>query len=176
MAYKTNEKDMELLSNDVLDGTMDVDNLPKPEQAALNSNWASAGNDFGNKDGRTGQTFGIETVPGWDPRAGLQTDHLSYGNGRPQPTRYDIEIANNAFGCDLCQEACPWNRAPLPPHPSFLARDEYRATPITDLLHFTQSDFSTLFRKSAIKRAKLAGMQRNVRALTEEADRGKVKG
>ncbi len=88
----------------------------------------------------------------------------------------DIPVASNAFGCDLCQEACPWNRAPLPPHPSFVARDEYRATPITDLLHFTQSDFSTLFRKSAIKRAKLAGMQRNVRALTEEADRGKVKG
>ena len=55
----------------------------------------NAGNDFGNKDGRTGQTFGIETVPGWDPRAGLQTDHLSYGNGRPQSTRYDFEIANN---------------------------------------------------------------------------------
>ena len=87
-----------------------------------------------------------------------------------------ITVAGHAFGCDLCQEACPWNRAPLPSHPSFAPRDEYRATPITDLLHFTQSDFSTLFRKSAIKRAKLAGMQRNVRALTEETDRGKVMG
>ncbi|HKO59110.1 MAG TPA: tRNA epoxyqueuosine(34) reductase QueG, partial [Thermoanaerobaculia bacterium] len=58
--------------------------------------------------------------------------------------------------------------------PAFLPRDEYLATPVTDLLRLTQSDFSTLFRKSAIKRAKLAGMLRNVEALTSEADRGRV--
>lgn len=85
-------------------------------------------------------------------------------------------LEGNAFGCDICQEVCPWNRAPAPPHPAFAPRDEYRATPITDLLRFTQADFSALFRKSAIKRAKLAGMQRNVAALTEEADRGILRG
>ncbi len=57
----------------------------------------NAGNDFGNQDGRTKNTMGIETVPGWDPRAGLQTDHLSYAS-RPQNTRYDFEIANNWNG------------------------------------------------------------------------------
>ena len=85
------------------------------------------------------------------------------------------KVHDNAFGCDLCQEACPWNRAPLAPHPAFAPRESYRATPITDLLRYTQSDFSALFTKSAIKRAKLAGMQRNVTALTEEADRGILK-
>ena len=74
-------------------------------------------------------------------------------------------LASNAFGCDICQEVCPWNRAAPPGHPSFAARDEYRNTPLTDLLRFGQSDFSTLFRKSAVKRAKLEGMQRNVSAL-----------
>jgi epoxyqueuosine reductase len=77
-------------------------------------------------------------------------------------------LAGNAFGCDICQEVCPWNRAPSGAHPAFAARDEYRATPVTDLLRFTQSEFSTLFRRSAIKRAKLAGMQRNTAALTED--------
>lgn len=81
-------------------------------------------------------------------------------------------LAGNTFGCDLCQEACPWNRRPPEGHPAFAARDEYRATPVSDLLRFTQTDFSTLFRKSAIKRAKLAGMIRNVEALTGEEDRG----
>jgi hypothetical protein len=57
----------------------------------------NAGNDFGNQDGRTKQLMGIETVPGWDPRAGLQTDHLSYSS-RPNNTRYDFEIANNWNG------------------------------------------------------------------------------
>ncbi|WP_035611969.1 hypothetical protein [Haloferula sp. BvORR071] len=55
------------------------------------------GNDFGNVDGRTKNQYGIETVPGWDPRAGLQTDHLSYST-RPDPTRYNFEISNNWNG------------------------------------------------------------------------------
>lgn len=84
-------------------------------------------------------------------------------------------LEHNAFGCDICQEVCPWNRAPADPHPAFAARDEYRATPITDLLRFEQADFSILFRKSAIKRAKLAGMKRNVEALTEGEERGMLK-
>lgn len=84
----------------------------------------------------------------------------------------EIEVHANAFGCDLCQEACPWNHSPAATHPAFAARDEYRATPVTDLLRFTQADFSNLFRKSAVKRAKLAGMLRNVEALTEAEGRG----
>ncbi len=74
-------------------------------------------------------------------------------------------LHGNAFGCDICQEVCPWNAAPPEPHPRFLPRQEYRATPVSDLLRFTQEDFSRLFRKSAIRRAKLAGMKRNVEAL-----------
>ena len=84
-------------------------------------------------------------------------------------------LEGNAFGCDICQEVCPWNRAPVPPHPAFAPRDEYRSTPVTDLLRFAQADFSNLFRKSPIKRAKLAGMQRNVAALTDADGRGILK-
>ena len=84
----------------------------------------------------------------------------------------DVPVAGNAFGCDICQEVCPWNHAPVPTHPSFAPRDEYRATPVTDLLRISQAEFSTLFRKSAVKRAKLAGMLRNVEALTGAVDRG----
>jgi epoxyqueuosine reductase len=84
-------------------------------------------------------------------------------------------LAGNAFGCDICQEVCPWNRRPAASHEAFAPRDEYRATPITDLLRFQQEHFSTLFRKSAIKRAKLAGMRRNVAALTAAEDRGILK-
>ncbi|MDQ3283180.1 MAG: tRNA epoxyqueuosine(34) reductase QueG [Acidobacteriota bacterium] len=84
-------------------------------------------------------------------------------------------LEGNAFGCDICQEVCPWNRRAPDAHPSFTPRDEYRATPISDLLTFSQEDFSTLFRRSAIKRAKLAGMTRNVEALTASEVRGRVK-
>ncbi|HEX7708757.1 MAG TPA: tRNA epoxyqueuosine(34) reductase QueG [Thermoanaerobaculia bacterium] len=76
-------------------------------------------------------------------------------------------LTGNAFGCDICQEVCPWNRRPPETHPAFSPRDEYRATPLTDLLRFSQADFSTLFRRSAVKRAKLAGMVRNAAAVIE---------
>jgi epoxyqueuosine reductase len=85
----------------------------------------------------------------------------------PLSAKLAAHLESNAFGCDICQEACPWNASAPPAHPAFAPRDEYRATPLTDLLRFEQADFSALFRKSAIKRAKLAGMQRNVAALAE---------
>lgn len=53
--------------------------------------WGS--NNYSNVDGRTASgigMFGVETVPGWDTRAGFQTDHLSNG-GRDQTTLYDFE-------------------------------------------------------------------------------------
>ncbi|MGZ5493704.1 MAG: tRNA epoxyqueuosine(34) reductase QueG [Thermoanaerobaculia bacterium] len=84
------------------------------------------------------------------------------------PLREDMHLDGNVFGCDICQEVCPWNRAPLDPHPAFIPRDEYRATPVTDLLRFKQSDFSRLFAKSAIKRARLEGMKRNVREVIRD--------
>jgi len=91
---------------------------------------------------------------------------ISYATIEHRGPLPDIDLAGNVFGCDICQEVCPWNRAPLEPHPAFVARDEYRATPVTDLLRFEQSDFTLLFAKSAIKRAKLAGMKRNVEAIS----------
>lgn len=93
---------------------------------------------------------------------------ISYGtieHRGPLPGDIAAHLEGNAFGCDICQEVCPWNHAPADSHPAFLARDEYRATPVSDLLKFDQADFSRLFTKSAIKRAKLAGIQRNVAAL-----------
>ena len=83
----------------------------------------------------------------------------------PLPEEVAQRLEGNAFGCDICQGACPWNSEPAHPHPAFLPRQEYRATPLTDLLRYQQADFSRLFRNSAVKRAKLAGMQRNVAAL-----------
>ncbi|HEY5610187.1 MAG TPA: tRNA epoxyqueuosine(34) reductase QueG [Thermoanaerobaculia bacterium] len=80
----------------------------------------------------------------------------------PIDPRIAERLEGNAFGCDICQEVCPWNAAPAPSHPSFEPREEYRARPIHDLLRFNQADFSSLFRNSAVKRAKLEGMRRNV--------------
>lgn len=80
-------------------------------------------------------------------------------------------VAGNVFGCDICQEVCPWNRDPVPGHPAFAPREAYRATPVTDLLTMSQTDFSALFRRSPIKRAKLEGMKRNAALVLAESSR-----
>ncbi len=56
------------------------------------------GNDFANQDKRTGNKMGLETVPGWVSRAGLQTDHLATDDPRYQLSKYAFESArNNGF-------------------------------------------------------------------------------
>jgi epoxyqueuosine reductase len=106
------------------------------------------------------------------PNRTVASEHcISYATIEHRGELPDIPLASNAFGCDICQEVCPWNHDPAAPHPAFAPRDEYRATPVSDLLRYEQADFSTLFRKSAIKRARLAGMQRNVAALAEAESR-----
>jgi len=58
----------------------------------------NAGEDLGNIDRRSSNQFGLDAIPGVDFRAGLQTDHMSYGGGRPADSRYDFEVANNWGG------------------------------------------------------------------------------
>ncbi|MEO8216258.1 MAG: tRNA epoxyqueuosine(34) reductase QueG [Acidobacteriota bacterium] len=84
-------------------------------------------------------------------------------------------LEGNVFGCDICQEVCPWNRFAPAGHESFEPREQYRSTPVTDLLRMDQAQFSTMFRRSAAKRAKRAGMIRNALLIsdvpTEELER-----
>jgi len=101
--------------------------------------------------------------------------YLTIEHHGPIPRDLRASIGTWVFGCDICQEVCPWNKEPAATHPAFAPREEYRATPITDLLRYDQADFSALFHKSAVKRAKLAGMKRNVSALTEAESRGMLK-
>lgn len=69
-----------------------------------------------------------------------------------------------AFGCDICQDVCPWNRFSKP-------TDEPAFTPLPEVLNFTSKEweaiseesFKKIFKHSPINRAKLKGMQRNIR-------------
>jgi epoxyqueuosine reductase len=77
-------------------------------------------------------------------------------------------VSGMIYGCDICQNVCPWNRKfsqELAEDSPFKARDfiagKDAVTLAADILALDQEAFSAAFRKSPMKRAKLAGVQRN---------------
>lgn len=79
------------------------------------------------------------------------------------PSQFKSKMENWMFGCDICQDVCPWNRFGV-------QHKEERFEPKLNLLDMTrenweqleQEDFSKVFKKSAVKRTKFSGLKRNV--------------
>lgn len=81
------------------------------------------------------------------------------------PPEYDL--AGWLYGCDVCQDVCPWNRFEQPtPIEEFAPRMENISISPEKLEAMEQEEFSARFRKSPVKRTKLAGLKRNLKALT----------
>jgi epoxyqueuosine reductase len=77
------------------------------------------------------------------------------------PSEHRAEIGNHVFGCDICQDVCPWNaRSPLSAEPAFEA--ENFAPPLERLAQLSEQEFREIFRRSPIRRAKYFGFLRNV--------------
>ena len=84
------------------------------------------------------------------------------------PSSYKGKFDNWMFGCDVCQDVCPWNRfskshnEPLfDPHPELLSMSK------KDWEEITQETFNKVFKKSAVKRTKYSGLKRNIQFLNE---------
>jgi len=83
------------------------------------------------------------------------------------PNEMKGRFENWAFGCDICQEVCPWNRFAKP-------HNEPQLQPLPEILNFTTRDwemlteesFKKIFRHSPIKRTKFSGLKRNLKFLS----------
>jgi len=77
----------------------------------------------------------------------------------PEPQR--AAIGAHIFGCDICQDVCPWNRrAPVTEDPPF--QPWHFAPPLERLAEITEDEFRAMFRGTPVTRARYAGFLRNV--------------
>lgn len=82
------------------------------------------------------------------------------------PSAFSEKMDNWMFGCDVCQDVCPWNRFSAPhDEPEFKAREELLNYSKQEWEELTQEVFQEIFRKSAVKRTKYKGLMRNITAL-----------
>ena len=86
------------------------------------------------------------------------------------PDEFQGKMEGWAFGCDICQEACPWNRFSKPhQEPAFEPHPDLPEMKAEEWQELTEEVFGRLFKKSAVKRAKFEGLKRCIEFLGTEA-------
>lgn len=87
------------------------------------------------------------------------------------PESFHKGIGEWVFGCDVCQEVCPWNRkAPLSREPAFEPRKDILEMTAEGWRYLDVETFRRLFKGSAVKRTKYAGLVRNISISTKNVD------
>ncbi|NJB36235.1 tRNA epoxyqueuosine(34) reductase QueG [Croceivirga sp. JEA036] len=82
------------------------------------------------------------------------------------PTEFQNSMDNWMFGCDVCQDVCPWNRFATPhKEAAFQPNDKLLSLSEEEWKELTQDVFQEVFRKSAVKRTKYQGLLRNIKFL-----------
>ena len=94
--------------------------------------------------------------------ARLCISYLTIEQRGPIPRELRAKIGDWIFGCDLCQEVCPWNRFAPESREARLKARELDGWTLEKFLTLDEAAFDTLFHHSPIRRAGLAGFQRNV--------------
>lgn len=97
---------------------------------------------------------------------------ISYGTielrSQDLPREISSSLEGWIYGCDICQDVCPWNRFEQPANePRFEPRNNETSLVLDDVIGMSHETYVERFRHSAIKRAKLSGLQRNARTLKQ---------
>jgi len=89
--------------------------------------------------------------------------YLTIEHRGPIPRALRPKMGNLVFGCDICQDVCPWNKfAKVAPEREFYAREGSLTPSLIGLMGLTREEFNRRFKDSPVKRAKHAGFLRNV--------------
>ena len=86
------------------------------------------------------------------------------------PTEFKNKMDNWAFGCDVCQTVCPWNRFSKPhSEPAFEPPNELLNLSKKDWEEMTEEVFDTVFKNSAVMRTKYEGLKRNIKFISSDS-------
>ena len=90
--------------------------------------------------------------------------YLTIENKKEIPKELQKNMNGYIFGCDICQEVCPWNKFSTPHNEeSFLPNKEIKKHRKKDWIELTEETFNVIFKGSAVKRAKYSGLKRNIK-------------
>ena len=93
--------------------------------------------------------------------------YLTIENKDNIPEELNDSMNNSIFGCDICQDVCPWNKNSKPHEEiEFLPKKNLRKLRKKDWVELTEETFDRIFEGSAIKRTKYKGLKRNIRAVS----------
>lgn len=84
------------------------------------------------------------------------------------PDYFQGKMDDWIFGCDVCQDVCPWNRFSAPHSEQRFAVKKFSELRKPEWKDLTQEIFSEIFRKSPVKRTKFSGLMRNIQFLDKE--------
>jgi epoxyqueuosine reductase len=88
------------------------------------------------------------------------------------PEEFRDEIGAHVYGCDVCQEVCPWNATPPVSHdPAWQPRHVWDGTTVAELASRSDDELRTAMRKSAMQRTKVAGLRRNLSMSVRQVER-----
>jgi epoxyqueuosine reductase len=105
---------------------------------------------------------GALTAP-YEMDAGLCISYLTIEKRGPIPAELRSQMGRQVFGCDICQDVCPWNRkAPISGDAEFQTRGELVNPALAWLAEMDEAGFARTFFGSPVKRTKLNGLRRNV--------------
>ncbi len=94
--------------------------------------------------------------------AGRCLSYLSIEHRGPIPAEFEAAMGANLYGCDICQDVCPWNRQRiLGTEPAFEARPGLQPVDLDALEALDEDGFRGAFKGSAMRRAKPEGLRRN---------------
>ena len=101
--------------------------------------------------------------------------YLTIEQRGPIPDQYSVAIGSRVYGCDVCQDVCPWNqRAPASSDAAWQPRPLWHNAEVVTLWQKSDQELASAMHASAMRRAKVAGLRRNLGVAMKNRPAGRV--